>query len=245
MSEVPIVRDPPPEADRLRPGVLAAVALVSMGVGFFAVYLPGRGDEPRPRRPEAPPGEHPARPGETAERQTPVLAVAPRPAETAAPLQTPGTAAPPPLPSTPGAPSPEEDTPVPAGSGAPAAPGVPLRASVGSLYYWRCWDDGRDDPIPQEHCEHLRAIEPLVTDQLEAIAACARDRGAGPGKFSLGLELNFTTKSVRYWGGHSSTVVNAGDVAGCVRSRLRIDLDTLHHVHSRYTIFVPIDLTAR
>lgn len=248
MSEVPIVRDPPPEADRLRPGVLALVAIVSMAVGFLVVYLPGRGDGDAPPPPERE-QRTPARQGSAEEGEereaAPLLAVAPRPAETAMP----GTAARTALPGT-AEPSPEPapDTTADSGEATPgptAAPGVALRARAGDLYYWRCWDDGRDDPLPTEHCERLRAIEPMVADQLDAVASCARERGGGPGKLSLGLELNFTTNSIRYWGGRSSTIANAADVAGCVRNRWRIDMASIRHQHSRYTIFVPVDLEPR
>ena len=248
MSEVPIVRDPPPEADRPRPTVLVAVALASMGVGFLVVYLPGHGgDAPEGRHaPARAPERHGARTGEGEERRSPVLAVAPRPAQavaatTGAPLMAPepdtGAAA---EPATATAGAPDPGTP-----GETATQGAPLRARAGELYYWRCWDEGRDDPLPQEHCERLRAIEPTVTEGLDAVAACARERGGGPGKLSLGLELNFATKSIRYWGGRSSTIGSAADVAGCIRSRWQIDMDSIHHAHSRYTIFVPIDLVPR
>ena len=248
MSEVPIVRDPPPEADRLRPGVLAIVALVSMGVGFLVVYLPGRGggDAPPAQREERTPQKQGrAEQGETREPSTPLLAVAPRPAGTATPAPAAETAAPDTADPTP-APAPATaDDSAEATPAATAAPGGALRARAGDLYYWRCWDDGRDDPLPAEHCERLRAIEPMVADQLDEVATCARERGGGPGKLSLGLELNFTTKAIRYWGGRSSTIANAADVAGCIRNRWRIDLEAIRHQHSRYTIFVPVDLEAR
>lgn len=249
MSEVPVVRDPPPEADRPKPAVLVAVALASMLVGFLVVYLPGRGGAPAPREHE--PAAAPAKRGsaEAPERETPVLAVAPRPVENVAAVPLPQTAAEAtPEPATAEARAPEPTTATaeePATPASAATPGVPLRARVGDLYYWRCWDEGRDDPLPQEHCERLRAMEPIVADQLDTVASCARERGAGAGKLSLGLELNFATNSIRYWGGRSSTIANAADVAGCVRSRWRVDMAAIHHAHSRYTIFVPIDLEPR
>jgi hypothetical protein len=240
MSEVPIVRDPSPEADRAKPGVLVAVALVSMLVGFLVVWLPGRrGDDARTVEGPSAPVKH----GQEEAARQPVIAVAPRPVEDATNAPAVPAAAPqslrPETAATPAAPA--LDAP---DSAAAASGGGALRARAGDLYYWRCWDDGRDDPLPQDFCERLRAIEPMIQDGLESVAACARERGAGPGKLSLGLELNFTSKTIRYWGGRSSTVPNAADVAGCVRSRWHIDMDAIHHAHSRYTIFVPIDLVA-
>ncbi len=239
MSEVPVVRDPPPEADRLQPGKLVAVALVSMAVGFLIVYLPGRGGSSGDPDPAA--TASPRRRAAAEEPGTPVLAVAPRPAAEAPGLEAtaaPATTAPEPESASPG-------TAGPAAADAGAVPGAPLRARAGDVYYWRCWDEGRDDPLPSEHCDRLRALETQIADQVPAIEACARERGAGQGKLSLGIELNFTAQSSRFWGGRSSTVANAADVAGCLRGRWRIDLTAIRHVHARYSLFVPVDLEPR
>jgi hypothetical protein len=238
---VPVVRDPPPEADRLQPGKLVAVALVSMAVGFLAVYLPGRGNGADGDDPPAT-----ARPGPDAaqeERSAPVLAVDPRPARQAAPGSAgaaEASSSPEPEPAS-ATPSAAATTAADGGAGA----GGPLRARVGDVYYWRCWDEGRDDPLPSEHCERLRALEGQIAEQVGAIEACARERGAGPGKLSLGIELNFTASSSRFWGGRSSTVANAAEVAGCLRGRWRIDLESIRHLHARYSLFVPVDLEPR
>jgi hypothetical protein len=238
----PVVREPSPEDDRVRPLPLVGVAVGSLVAGFLVVYALGQSaadapppDRPRPRREAAAapaPGKAPARdeaappPAEAAPPAPP----APPPAEAAAPAP-PATGA-----ATPAAPAP----PTPPVSPGAAAPASARGSTVGTAFYFRCWEAGRDEPAPASACDRLPVLEQRIAAQLPEIEACA---SGTQGTLSLGVEVQLRSRQATYWAGRSSTIEPVDPLMRCVRTHLEdTDLSGIEGRFRKYTLFVPIEL---
>jgi hypothetical protein len=220
----PVVREPTPEQDRIRPGPLVAVAVASLITGFLVVYALGQSAA------EAPPEHRSRHHGSPVGRSTP----APRPA--AAPSAPVPAASPAPVPAAPPAPVlAASPAPVPA---APAAP-APAGATQGQAYYFRCWEAGHDEPVSGP-CDALPVLEQRIRDRLGEIVACA---SGTHGTLSIGVEVQFGSRRTRWWSGRSTTITPVDPLIQCVRTRLQgTDLDGIEHRYQKYTLFVPITL---
>ncbi|MBI2896974.1 MAG: hypothetical protein HYY06_25680 [Deltaproteobacteria bacterium] len=226
MPSGPIVREPTPQEDRIRPVPLVGVALGSLAAGFLVVWALGHSAAEGPGAPDR------------ARLQAPRKA-RPRAARLVSPAPEEPPAAEAPGPAATGAPGPPEPaapaSPEPASSGAPAPAGVTL----GQAFYFRCWEAGHDDPVEGE-CDELPALEERVREQLGEIATCA---SGSSGTLSIGLEVQFASRRTRWWSGRSTTITPVEPLIQCVRARLAdTNVEGIEHRYQKYTLFLPVQL---
>lgn len=238
MPDGPIVREPTPEQDRVRPIPLVGVAVGSLVAGFLVVWALGQSAAEAPRESEA--TRQRARPGRTSERQTPSESPGTPRDEAATPTGEPTPQAAPAQAVQPAAEAPAEAIPTTSPPLQPApAPAAPAGVTLGQAFYFRCWEAGHDEPVDGE-CDKLPMLEERVREQLGEIATCA---SGSSGTLSIGLEVQFASKRTRWWSGRSTTITPVEPLIQCVRTRLAdTNLEGIEHRYQKYTLFLPVGL---
>jgi len=197
--------------DSFSPQTVAVVALASLVAGFVAVFGGGMVLMRPATSPREPASAEPLAP--------PAPQRAADASAAAAAVDAGASAAP--EPGDPGAPS------TPAGD-----------VEVSPLAISRCWgQDAGAASTPGGSCGSLADLDRHFASKRAELAACTRAHGRMP----FIIDLRFSTGSVRSWGGPSSTVANAGDVAACVRRATQpMPLAQVAHAFDRYIVTVPL-----
>ncbi|MEZ4409781.1 MAG: hypothetical protein R3A52_25405 [Polyangiales bacterium] len=202
--------------DSFSPQTVAVVALASLVAGFVAVFGGGM----IAMRPSGQP------PGESAHEPP----VAPTPARREPDAGAVAASAD--ADAGPASPEPVDD----ARNGGAAAPAG--NVEVAPLGISRCWgQDAGTSSTPGASCGSLADLDRHFASKRAELAACTRAHGRMP----FVIDLRFSTGSVRSWGGPSSTIANAGDVAACVRRATQpMPLAQMAHAFDRYIVTVPL-----
>lgn len=203
--------------DSFSPQTVAVVALASLVAGFVAVFGGGM----IAMRPTAQPPRE----------SSPEPAVTPSPARRDADAGS--VAASGGVDAGAASPAPVDDA---RNGGAPAAPAGDVE--VAPLGISRCWgQDAGTSSTPGASCGSLADLDRHFASKRAELAACTRAHGRMP----FVIDLRFSTGSVRSWGGPSSTIANAGDVAACVRRATQpMPLAQMAHAFDRYIVTVPL-----
>lgn len=119
-------------------------------------------------------------------------------------------------------------------SGAPTA----VTVSISPAAISRCWPAGAGAAAtPGAQCGNLADLDRHFASRAAELSACTRAHGRMP----FIIDLRFSTGSVRSWGGPSSSIANAGDVAVCVRRVTQpMPLAQMAHGFDRYILSVPL-----
>lgn len=142
--------------------------------------------------------------------------------------------------------------------------------TIGEPYYWRCWDAGKQTPLPETACDRMRPFERVVASRLGIVIKCFErlDRPDSKGLLSLAIDVDFGEESgeggddqengesgkggkggksgesgsIGFWSGRSTTLDGADTIISCLRNKIAsLPLAGIRHKRQRYTIFFPIE----
>lgn len=128
------------------------------------------------------------------------------------------------------------------------------RITMGDPYYFRCWNEGEEEPLSEENCDVMRPLERTVASEMGTLVACFErlDRPTATGELSLAVDVDFAGAEdsdeamVRFWSGGSTDLEGAEEIVACMRGRLeRLSVRGISHQRERYTIFFPLDFAER